>query len=129
LAGAGFKSVGAYIAAQPGRARAVLTRVRAVIRRALPRAEETISYRIPAYRQDGGVVIYFAGWRRHYSLYPATARVVEALERERAPYEVSKGTIRFPLDAPVPVRLIGRIAKLRARETARRVKRKPVKRR
>jgi uncharacterized protein YdhG (YjbR/CyaY superfamily) len=107
-----------YIAAQPEDARAVLRRVREILGKALPHAEETISYQIPAYRQDGRVAVYFAGWKRHYSIYPATAGVVAALKDELAPYEVLKGTIRFPFDAPIPARLIGRIAKLRAKETA-----------
>ena len=88
------------------------------IRKALPEAEEIISYKIPAYRLPQGVVIWFAGWKRHYSLYPATDYVVSALSEELAPYEVEKGTIRFPLDARVPVTLIGRITRLRAEEVA-----------
>ena len=66
----------------------------------------------------GGPVLFFAGWKRHYSLYPATDRVVAAFKDDLAPYEVDKGTIRFPLSQPVPVTLIERIAKLRAKEVA-----------
>lgn len=114
-----FKSVNAYIAAQPRPARDVLERVRRAIRKALPGAEETISYNIPAYRLHGRGVVYFAGWKRHFSLYPATARVAEAFAEALAPYEVNgKGTVRFPLSEPVPVRLIEGIAKFRAREVA-----------
>ncbi len=113
-----FKSVDEYIASQPEAARGVLGRVRSTIRRAVPGAEEVISYQIPAYKLLGGPVLFFAGWRRHYSLYPATKRVVAAFKHELAPYEVSKGTIRFPLSHPVPTRLIGRIAKFRAKEVA-----------
>jgi uncharacterized protein YdhG (YjbR/CyaY superfamily) len=119
----GFKSVDAYIAVQPEEVQGVLERVRSAIRRALPAAEEVISYQIPAYRLPAGLVIYFAGWRRHYSLDPATALVVSTFKDELAPYE-SKGTIRFPLSEPVPVRLIARIAKLRATEVAARTKAK-----
>ncbi|MCI0738224.1 MAG: hypothetical protein L0Y72_04215, partial [Gemmataceae bacterium] len=72
----------------------------------------------------GGAVIYFAGWKQHYSLYPATSYVVSALKDELAPYERSKGTIRFPLTKPVPVKLIARIAKLRAMEFVERTKTK-----
>jgi uncharacterized protein YdhG (YjbR/CyaY superfamily) len=65
------------------------------------------------------VVIYFAGWKQHYSLYPANRRLVAAFKKELAPYEVNdKGTIRFPLDEPVPVKLIEAIAKFRAKEVA-----------
>jgi uncharacterized protein YdhG (YjbR/CyaY superfamily) len=64
-------------------------------------------------------VIYFAGWKRHYSLYPATRRLVAAFKDELAPYEVNdKGTIRFPLSEPVPVKLIEAIATFRAKEVA-----------
>jgi uncharacterized protein YdhG (YjbR/CyaY superfamily) len=80
---------------------------------------EVISYKIPAYRLHGGIVIYFAGWKQHYALYPVTAPLIAAFKDELAPYELSnKGTVRFPLDAPVPVRLIARIAKYRAQEVA-----------
>ena len=69
-------------------------------------------------------MLFFAGWKQHYSLYPATKRVIDAFKDDLAPYEVRKGTIRFPLTKPVPVRLIGRIAKLRAKEVADRKKAK-----
>jgi uncharacterized protein YdhG (YjbR/CyaY superfamily) len=69
-------------------------------------------------------VLYFAGWRKHYSLYPATAPLVAAFKDDLAPYAVSKGTIRFPLSQPIPVKLIERIAKFRAREAADRARAK-----
>jgi len=96
----------------------VLQTVRRAIRKAVPKADEVISYQIAAYKLEGGTVLYFAGWKKHYSLYPANARLVAAFKKELAPYEVNdKGTIRFPLDKPVPVTLIARLAKFRARET------------
>jgi uncharacterized protein YdhG (YjbR/CyaY superfamily) len=119
-----FKSIDEYLAAQPKAVQGILTRVRSTIRKAVPRAEEAISYKIPAYKLHGGVVLYFAGWNEHYSLYPATGRVVATFKDELAPYKVSKGTIRFPLSEPVPVQLIGRIAKFRAKEVAERQKAK-----
>jgi uncharacterized protein YdhG (YjbR/CyaY superfamily) len=117
-----WKSVDEYIASQPKAVQSVLERVRSTIRKAVPGAEEVISYQIPAYKLQGLAVIYFAGWKQHYSLYPATGRLVAAFKDELASYEVSKGTIRFPLSEPVPVRLIGRIAKFRAKEAAEREK-------
>ena len=63
----------------------------------MPGAEEVISYHMPAYKLDGRVVLYFAGRKQHYSLYPATGHVVAAFLDDLAPYEISKGTIRFPL--------------------------------
>ena len=124
MAKAAFNSVDEYIASQPEAVQGVLERVRSTIRKAVPRAEEVISYKIPTYKLHGGPVLYFAGWRRHYSLYPATDRVVAAFMDDLAPYEVSKGTIRFPLSEPVPVKLIERIAKFRAKEVAEREKAK-----
>ena len=108
------ESVTAYIAKQPKAVQMILRRVRGIIRKAMPGAEETISYQIPAYKLHGSVVIYFAGWKQHYSLYPATGPLVEALGDELAPYRISKGTIRFPLSEPVPGKLIERIVKFRA---------------
>jgi uncharacterized protein YdhG (YjbR/CyaY superfamily) len=117
-----FKSVDEYIASQPAAVREILRRVRSTIRKAVPGAEEVISYKIPAYKLHSGPMLYFAGWKQHYSLYPATGRVVAAFKDELAPYEISKGTIRFPLSQSVPVKLIGRIAKFRAKEVAERAK-------
>src|SRR3989475_11938408 len=119
-----FKSVDEYIASYPEDVQAILRRVRSTIRKAVPGAEEVISYQIPAYKLHGGPVLYFAGWKQHYSLYPATAHVVAAFKDDLAPYEVNKGTIRFPLSQPVPVKLIERIAKFRATEVAEREKSK-----
>jgi uncharacterized protein YdhG (YjbR/CyaY superfamily) len=69
-------------------------------------------------------VVYFAGWKQHYSLYPATQHLVAAFKDDLARYQVSKGTIRFPLSAPVPVKLIERIAKFLANEAAERARAK-----
>lgn len=113
-----FKSVDDYLASQPKDVQAVLKKVRSALRRALPDAEEIISYQIPAYRVSGRVAIYFAGWKQHYSVYPATAAVIAAFEDQLAPYARSKGTIRFPLDEPVPASLIAGIARVRAQEAA-----------
>ena len=118
MANTDFKSVDQYIAAQPEAVQVVLARVRRTIRQAMPGAEEVISYQIPAYKLHGRTVLYFAGWKQHYSLYPATGGLAAAFHDELASYKVSKGTIRFPLSEPVPVKLIGRIAKYRAEEAA-----------
>jgi uncharacterized protein YdhG (YjbR/CyaY superfamily) len=111
------RSVDEYLAAQPLPARAVLERVRATIRKALPGAVEGISYQIPIYKLDGRMVLYFAGFKSHYSIYPATPGVVGALGDELAGLLHSKATLRFPYDS-IPTRLIARIAKLRAAEVA-----------
>jgi uncharacterized protein YdhG (YjbR/CyaY superfamily) len=113
-----FNSVDEYMAAQPEAVRGILAQVRSAIRKALPRAKEVISYKIPAYKLKDGIVLYFAGWKQHYSLYPAGERLAAAFKDDLAPYAVTKGTIRFPLSQPVPVKLIGRIARFRAQESA-----------
>src|SRR5262245_13780157 len=114
MARGGHKSVGDYIAAQPRPSRPVLRRVRAAIRKALPGATEAISYQIPVYKLDGRMVLYFAGFQRHYSLYPATAAVKRALKKELAGLVHSKATIRFPL-ADAADRAHRQIARCRSR--------------
>lgn len=115
------KTVDEYIACQPAEARGVLERVRRAIRRPLPGAEERISYGIPAYRLHGRSVLFFAGWREHYSLYPLTETLLAAFKDQLAQYELrGEGTIRFPLSDPVPVGLIEEIARLRAKEISER---------
>jgi uncharacterized protein YdhG (YjbR/CyaY superfamily) len=113
-----FKSVSHYIGSQPEGAQGTLRRVRSAIRKAVPRAKESISYGMPTYKLYGDTVLHFAGGKQHYSLYPATRQVVAAFKDDLAPYEVNKGTIRFPLSQPVPARLIARIAQFRAMEVA-----------
>ena len=118
-------TINEYIADFPRGVQTVLKRVRDIIRKALPDAEEVISYRIPAFKLNGRIVLYFAGWTEHYSLYPSTNHLAAAFKNQLARYEVSgKGTIRLPLSQPVPARLIGDIAKFRAKEAAARAKAK-----
>ena len=122
---AAARNIDTYIAGFPRPVQTVLKRVRSTIRKAVPGAKEVISYGIPAYKLNGQRVIYFAGWKRHYSLYPSGDRLIAAFKEELAPYEYNnKGTIRFPLSEPVPVKLIEDIARFRVREAAQREKRK-----
>ena len=111
-----FNSVDEYIATHPPKVRAVLRKVRSTIRKALPGASEVISYQLPTYKLPEGGVIAFAGWKEHYSLYGFSAHFAEEFGKRLAGYELSKGTIRFPLSEPVPVKLIEDIAKFRARK-------------
>ena len=105
-------SIDGYIAAQPEAARAALQTVRAAIRRAIPGAQETISYKIPAFRVAGRIAIFFAGWTAHYSIYPVLPKTAALMGDRLARYQFSKGTVRFPLDEPVPEPLIEEIAAL-----------------
>jgi uncharacterized protein YdhG (YjbR/CyaY superfamily) len=116
--------VDAYIAKQAAEAQRALRRVRSVIRRVLPAAEETISYQIPTYRLRGQYVVYFAGWKKHWSLYPVTEPIRQELGVALSPYELSKGTVRFPLAEPVPVKLVERVVQALARAAAARSREK-----
>jgi uncharacterized protein YdhG (YjbR/CyaY superfamily) len=108
------KSVDEYIAAQPEAVRPKLEQVRAVIRKAVPAALEGIGYGIPGYKLHGKPMLYFGGFKDHYSLFAASGTFFAALEDELRGYDLRKGTVHFPLTKPVPVKLISRIAKLRA---------------
>jgi uncharacterized protein YdhG (YjbR/CyaY superfamily) len=113
-----FKSVADYIASKPLSVQAKLKLLRRAIRKAIPKAEEGISYQIPTYKLNGTHVIYFAGWKEHYSLYPIHESLVEAFKKELAGCKASKGTLRFPLSAPVPSDLIERIVRFRVEQLA-----------
>ena len=108
------KSVDEYIAAQPEAVREKLEKVRAAIRKAVPEAVEGIGYRMPGYKLHGKPLLYFAGFKEHYSLFAASGTFFAALRDELKGYEMRKGTVHFAITAPVPAKLISRIAKLRA---------------
>ena len=115
-------AVSAYIDARPHAVRNTLTAVRGAIRRALPDAQETISYKIPAYRVEGRIALYFAAWDEHYALYPVNREIVEALPARLFLSSSGKGTVRFSYADKVPVKLIARIARLRAKHIGERKK-------
>jgi uncharacterized protein YdhG (YjbR/CyaY superfamily) len=109
------KSVDAYIASFPKEVQARLKRIRATIRKAAPKAEEKISYGIPAYIASGPV-IYFAGFAKHISVYPAPRSAPE-FKDELARYRGGKGTVQFPLDEKIPLGLVTRMVKFRLRQS------------
>ena len=109
-----IRSIDDYIAGFPDGTRRMLDEVRRTIRAAAPLAEEKISYRMPAFSLQGNLV-YFAAFKNHIGFYP-TSSGINVFARELAPYEVSKGTIRFPFDKPLPLKLIARIIKFRVTE-------------
>lgn len=115
MTSAAFASVDDYIDAQPKFAQETLRCVRKTIRAALPRADEVISYNMPTYKINGRTIVQFAGWSGHYALYAASAPIVQEFKNDLQSYKVNKGTIQFPLDQPVPEKLIERIAKFRAK--------------
>jgi uncharacterized protein YdhG (YjbR/CyaY superfamily) len=110
-----FGSVGEYIGSFPADVQAVLEQVRRAILDAVPGATETISYHMPTITLGGRLLLHFAGWKHHISLYPAPAGD-EALERRLALYRSARSTLKFPLSQPVPYDLIAQVAELRARQ-------------
>jgi uncharacterized protein YdhG (YjbR/CyaY superfamily) len=108
------KTVDEYIAGFPKDVRSALEAVRATVRKAVPSAEERLSYRIPTFFQNG-VVVHFGAFKRHIGLYPPV-RGDAKLERALAKYAGEKGNLRFPLDEPLPHGLIARIVKLRVKQ-------------
>jgi uncharacterized protein YdhG (YjbR/CyaY superfamily) len=108
--------VRAYYAALPVATRRRVRELRAVILGVAPDAEESISYRIPAFKLDGRVLVYCAGWKEHTSLYPLTAGMKQACARDLEKFETSKGTVRFPAETRLPVAVITRLVKARVAE-------------
>jgi len=105
-----------YLALVPEPARTTLEKVRASVRAAAPRdATEAIGYRIPMFRYKGGLVA-FAAFKNHCSFFPMSLAVMASLQTDLRNYDVDKGTIRFPLDKPLPVALIKKIVKARVAE-------------
>ena len=108
---AGFSSIDEYIATFPEETQKVLEQVRATIRAAAPQAEEKIAYQIPTFFLKGNLV-HFAAFEHHIGFYPAP-RGIEKFKKELSAYEGAKGTVRFPLDKPMPLKLIAKIVKFR----------------
>ena len=108
--------VRAYLAALPPRPRRQMKEIRSIIRAVAPRATETFSYRIPGFRLDGKVFVYYAAFKEHCSLYPMGAKIRRAHAAALEGYKVSTGTIQFPLNRPLPVSLVKRLVRARAAE-------------
>ena len=111
---AGFTSIDEYIATCPKEIQKTLQELRATIKAAAPGAEEKISYQMPAFALKGNLV-YFAAFKNHIGFFP-TGSGVQAFKDELSQYEGSKGTVRFPLDKPLPLGLISKIVKFRVAE-------------
>jgi uncharacterized protein YdhG (YjbR/CyaY superfamily) len=107
-------SIDEYIERQPPEVRQILSRLRKTIRAAAPKAEETISYQIPTFKYHGNLV-HFAAWKTHIGFYPTSSGIREFSSELKA-YELSRGTVQFPLDRPIPYGLVGRIVRFRVKE-------------
>ena len=117
-----FKTVDQYISSFFPDTQVILNKLRKVILTTVPKtAEETISYNIPTYKMNGKYVIYFAGFKNHISIYPIH-RADKALLKESAPYIAGKGTLRFPIDKPLPVALIKKVVKALVKDNQARTK-------
>jgi len=110
----GMSEIDSYIAQFEPEVRAVLEQVRTTIRAAAPDASECISYQMPAFKQEG-IIVFFAAWKNHIGLYPPIQGDA-ALEKAIARYAGPKGNLQFPLEEPMPLKLIGRIVKLRLKQ-------------
>ncbi len=110
-------TIDGYLAALSDDKRATLEKIRKAIRAAAPKAEECISYGIPAFRLDGRLVAGFSASARHCSFFPMSGSTVETLQDELAGYETSKGTIRFAADRPLPAALVRKLVRARIAET------------
>ena len=112
-------SVEEYLASLPDERRAGVEELRRTINAAAPEATETIAYGMPALRSHGGqFLVSYAAYKKHYSLFPASGAVVEALGAKLAPYLAGKGTIQFPADTPIPTAVVTKIVKVRFTENA-----------
>jgi uncharacterized protein YdhG (YjbR/CyaY superfamily) len=109
------QNVDDYIRRFPADVQQILRELRKAIRQVVPAAEESISYGIPTYKLAKRPIVYFAGFQRHVSLYPATERSVTLLPG-LTPYRSGRGTLKFRLDTPVPLGLVKRFVKLRLKE-------------
>lgn len=114
--GSGKKDVDNYIADFPEDVREILAKLRKLIREAAPQAEEMIKYGVPTFRLNGNLV-HYAAYKKHIGFYP-TPSGINAFEKDLEPYELSKGTVRFPLDKPIPYELIEKIVKFRVKENS-----------
>jgi len=109
------KNIDEYIAAFPNDVQEILEKIRMTIKKAAPTAEETISYEMPTFNLKGQYLIYFAAYKKHIGLYPVPTGDADFNE-EISIYQTGKGTLQFPLDKPIPYKLISKIVKLKVKE-------------
>lgn len=110
-----------YIQMFPGNVQALLESLRRAIREAAPEAEETISYQIPTFKQNG-ILVHFAAFKNHIGFYP-TPSGIEAFREELSAYESSKGSVKFLMDQELPLDLVSRIVRFRVQENLEKKKR------
>ena len=112
-------TVDAYLATLPAERRGGIETIRAAVHAAAPDATETIAYAMPALRSHGGqFLVSYAAYKRHYSLFPASERVIQTLGAALTPYLSGSGTIQFPADQPIPTELVTKVVEIRFSENA-----------
>jgi uncharacterized protein YdhG (YjbR/CyaY superfamily) len=111
------QTVDGYIAGFPDETQVILNRIRKTIKEVAPDAKEMISYRMPAFKLNNRILVYFAAYKTHIGFYP-TASGIEAFKEDFSGYETSKGTVKFPINESIPLELIRRIVKYRMIEVA-----------
>jgi uncharacterized protein YdhG (YjbR/CyaY superfamily) len=124
MATAGEKAVNAYIAAAPRAIQPMLRQLRQAIKSAAPTAEEKLSYRMPYYAYHGRL-IYFAAHKNHIGMYPIIGREKERYAKELKPYLTAKATLQFPIGQPLPILLVKKVVRERAKENEVRATSKP----
>jgi uncharacterized protein YdhG (YjbR/CyaY superfamily) len=110
------KTIDAYLAALGDEQRVALEKLRKAIKSAAPRAEECISYQLPAFRLDGTLLVAFGAAPKHCAFYPMSSSTAEAHKEDLRNYDTSKGTVRFSADRPLPVALVRKLVKARIAE-------------
>lgn len=110
------ETVSEYIASTPPKARKLLQQIRRAIKKAAPEISERISYRIARFDLDGKYLLYMAAFKDHVSIYPATASMMAKYGEQLKPFRSGAGTLRFELDARLPLGLITKVARLRVQE-------------
>jgi uncharacterized protein YdhG (YjbR/CyaY superfamily) len=109
-----FKTIDEYVATFPENVQNILEELRQAIRESAPEAEEAISYQMPAFKLNG-ILVWFAAFKNHVGFYPKTS-AIEAFKEELSSYEISKGTIRFPINKPIPFDLVKKIVRYRVKQ-------------
>ena len=110
-----YQTINEYISLFPDNVKKILQSIRQTISQTAPQAEETINYQIPTFKLNGKNLVHFAGYKNHIGFYP-TASGIKAFQKELSRWPSAKGSVRFPLDQPLPVNLIKEIVKFRVKE-------------
>lgn len=110
-----IKTMDEFISKYPPKVQTILQRIRSVIHRSAPGAEEAMSYGIPTFRLNGKNLVHFSAFKEHIGFYPTPSGIAK-FKKELSAYEGAKGSVKFPLNKPIPYALIGKITQYRVKE-------------